>query len=123
MYKKIFIIGFSLLIIGVANAAQISKEQWLSAMETALPAAFCKEIQYFRQCFEVSARECEQVAASTTRICLDKYQSKMPAVFNQPQDGSKWGRTIGACAGTAYELTLIKKRINNEKCNNVNNWR
>lgn len=115
--------GFSLLLIGAANAAQVSKERWLSAMETALPPAFCKETQYFRQCFKVSARECEQVAASTTRVCLDKYKSQMPAVFNQPQDGTKWGRMVGACAGNAYEMTLIKKRINNNKCNDVNNWR
>ena len=91
-------------------------------MTTALPTAFCNASQYFRQCFNVTAQECEETAASATRICLNKNKSKIPSVLQQPKDGTHWGTIIGSCAGEAYEITLIKKRINNRKCDNPANW-
>lgn len=104
------------------QADQISKQDWISAMSTVLPTAFCDANQYFRQCFKVTAQECEETAASATRICLNKNKDKIPAVLNQPQDGTHWGTIIGGCAGEAYEITLIKKRISNTKCNDPANW-
>ncbi len=106
-----------------SHANEVSKEAWLEGMSTALPAAFCNSSMYFRQCFEISQEECEDMAASTTRICLKKYQDQLPKVLVQPQDGTRWGQAVGACAGEAFEVALIKKRINSDRCNNVDNWR
>jgi hypothetical protein len=105
------------------HAVEVSKGNWLASMETALPAAFCNKNMYFRQCFSISAVECEETASSTTRLCLNKYKSDFPEVFDQPRDGTKWGTIIGKCAGTAFEVSLIKKRINSNKCNDANNWK
>ena len=105
-----------------AQAGEVSKEIWINAMSTALPTAFCQSHQYFRQCFEVTSLECEETAASATRICLERYKEDIPNVLNQPQDGNYWGRIIGTCAGEAYEMTLQKRRINSTKCNNPANW-
>jgi len=106
-----------------AQAQQVSKKDWMNAMSTALPTAFCNSHQYFRQCFKVSAEECEETAISATRVCLNKNEKAIPNTLSQPKDGSHWGRVVGSCAGEAYEIALLKKRINNEKCNDVNNWR
>jgi len=106
-----------------AHAVQVKKAAWIDAMSTALPTALCNPRQYFRQCFHVTARECERAAMSATRICLDKNSDRIPAVLNQPDDGRRWGATVGSCAGQAYELSLIKKRINSRKCNDPANWR
>ena len=119
---RIILLAISLLASLSLQAQEVPKEQWITAMKTALPAYFCHEEQYFRQCFEVSATECEDVAASTTRICLNEINSQIPAILVQPNDGSTWGTKVGTCAGSAYESTLIKKRISNEKCNNASNW-
>lgn len=91
-------------------------------MTTVLPTAFCSSGQYFRECFSVTAQECEETASSATRICLNNYIDKMPEVLQQPQDGTHWGMIIGACAGEAYEVALLKKRIKNDKCDNPANW-
>jgi hypothetical protein len=91
-------------------------------MSTALPTAFCQSHQYFRQCFRVTAVECEDTASSATRICLERYKENIPNVLNQPKDGNYWGRIIGTCAGEAYEITLQKRRINSKQCNNPANW-
>ena len=101
----------------------ISKEQWSEALHTVLPTMFCQPAQYFRQCFHVSQQECEQTSLSATRVCIEKNKNNIPEILNQPRDGSHWGTVIGTCAGTAYELTLNSKRINSEKCNDVNNWK
>jgi hypothetical protein len=105
-----------------ANAVEVSREDWMNGMTTALPAYFCKADQYFRQCFDVTQVECEETALSTTRVCLAKNKSKIPARLKQPEDGTRWGTVIGSCAGSNYEIVLQKKRINNKKCNDPNAW-
>jgi len=91
-------------------------------MTSALPAAFCESKQYFRQCFSITATQCEETALSVTRICLNKYKSDLPDVLVQPKDGTHWGSIVGRCAGETYETVLIKKRINSQKCNDPGNW-
>jgi hypothetical protein len=54
-------------------AQSIDRKQWTDMMSTALPTAFCTPQSYFRQCFKISAQECEEVASSATRICLSKH--------------------------------------------------
>ena len=105
-----------------AQALEVSKSEWIKGMSTVLPTAFCNSNQYFRQCFSVTAEECEETAASATRICLSKNDENIPDILVQPKDGTLWGTVIGKCAGEAYEITLIKKRLNNEKCNDISNW-
>jgi hypothetical protein len=118
--KTFLLLG--LLFSSYSYAVDVSKNDWLTAMKSALPAAFCNSQMYFRQCFEVSAEECEETAASTTRICLKNNESEIPDVLHQPKDGTRWGTVVGECAGSAYETTLIKKRISNSKCNDISNW-
>jgi len=120
--KLKFTLLTALLLPLTANAVEVSKSDWYNGMSTALPTAFCNSSQYFRQCFSVSAQECEETAASATRVCLNKNDKDIPSTLVQPKDGTHWGTIIGTCAGEAYEITLSKKRISNTKCNDVSNW-
>ena len=104
------------------HSIEVTKNDWVNGMKTAIPTAFCNSSQYFRQCFSITVQECEETAASTTRICLNKNLNKIPAILQQPKDGTHWGTIIGSCAGQAFEISLIKKRINNAKCKNPANW-
>lgn len=104
------------------HAQQVAKEAWLESMEIIIPTFFCKEDQYFRQCFEVSVQECEEVAASSARVCIGRLGSEVPAVLQLPQDGNLWGTRLGSCAGTAYEGVLAEKRISTPKCNDPGQW-
>jgi hypothetical protein len=114
---------FVLIASSAIRANEVSKDDWISGMSTALPAYFCKADQYFRQCFKVTQTECEETALSSTRICLAQNKDKIPARLKQPEDGAQWGNEIGSCAGSTYEITLQKKRISNVKCNNPDNWK
>ena len=95
---------------------QVSKEQWIETMKTALPTVFCAEDQPFRTCFKVTQEECENAAASATRICLRKFQSKIPARLKQPEDGKKWGEQVGICAGNTYAAALNAKKLKTKEC-------
>ena len=123
MRWNILFIIFLLLTSASANPEEVSKDVWIDSMSTVLPTAFCQPDQYFRQCFDISQTECEETAISATRICLQKYKDKIPNILIQPKDGAYWGRIIGSCAGEAYEMAFLKKRISNKRCNDPNNWR
>lgn len=122
MNRTIICILFAASISTIASAQEVTKKQWIAGMKTALPAHFCQQSQYFRQCFDVSANKCEEVAASSTRICLSELGNQIPNVLVQPKDGTHWGAKVGQCAGTTYETVLKKKRISNSKCNDISNW-
>lgn len=91
-------------------------------MSTVLPTMFCQSGQYFRECFRVPQEQCEEVALSATRICLKDKAGQMPTSLISTKDSTHWGRVVGECAGTNYELTIIGKRINSAQCNNITNW-
>ncbi len=92
-------------------------------MKDALPAAFCKNGTYFRQCFEVTAEDCHKEAREGTESCLLQLKSEIPDQLSQPHDGRKWGERVGTCAGTLYEQGLADKRISSAACNNPDSWR
>lgn len=115
-YLSMFVLSSSV------HATEVSKDDWIAGMNNVLPTVFCKSEQYFRQCFSVTAEECEEVAVSATRVCLNNNKDEIPDVLVQPEDGTHWGTVIGACAGEAYEASLMKKRINKDVCNDAANW-
>ena len=100
----------------------VDRDTWVNAFETALPVALCKSGSYFTSCFSVTQVECEQMAASATRVCLGKVRKQLPAKFHQPDEGRAWGSKIGSCAGTAYETAIPNKKIHNPKCDDPNAW-
>lgn len=122
-FKRSLFIAVSVAVVPVsASASEISREDWMDSMSIALPAIFCQPEMYFRQCFDVTQTKCEETAVSVTRICLEKNKEKIPETLQQPQDGTSWGRVIGACAGESFELVLQKDRISNQKCDDPGNW-
>lgn len=119
---KTMVVAASLMPSVAVWSQEVPKEQWIIAMKTTVPAFFCGPEQYFRQCFQVSAPECEETAASSTRTCLRKIEGQIPDKLVQPGDGTFWGNKIGQCAGIIYEAVLADKRISTAECNDVSNW-
>ncbi|HET6922294.1 MAG TPA: hypothetical protein VFI16_04015 [Anaeromyxobacteraceae bacterium] len=105
-----------LLAAAPARAQEVAKADWIETMKTALPTAFCAEGAPFRTCFAVTHEECEDTAASAVRLCLKKFQSRIPARLKQPEDGTKWGQKIGECTGNSYAAALVKKKLNTKEC-------
>ena len=121
MVKRCGLAG-GLLLLASSVYAEVSRDAWIESMKTALPTAFCQSHQYFRQCFQVTQQECVDTASAAALSCLERNKSQMPAVFTR-EDGRQWGGVVGGCAGSAYELTLSKKRISSDLCNDENNWK
>lgn len=121
--KKILVAAGMVVVSSVSFGQDISKDMWIGMFKTALPQHFCSSEQYFRQCFNVQESQCKMVAADATDACMKQYEGKIPSKLKQPVDGTHWGQQIGMCAGNAYEVALLKQRINTAKCSNPNNWK
>lgn len=106
----------------LAMAQTAGKKEWMDHVAAGMPNAFCGPQSYFRQCFTVTAKECEEAATTATRTCLDKHGREIPATLAMPRDGQHWGSVVGRCAGTATEVAMLKKRIQNAKCNDPRQW-
>mgnify|MGYP001019981459 CR=1 FL=1 len=115
-------LAFSLALPTLAAAQTAPKKEWLEHVEKNMPVAFCTQQAYFRQCFNVTVQECEAAATSATRDCIDKHGPDVPSSLALPRDGQRWGGVIGKCAGTATELSMMKKRINSARCNDPKQW-
>lgn len=94
----------------------------MNGMTRALPNAFCQASHYYRQCFSVTAQECEDAVISSVKTCLNKNNKDIPSILMQPRDGTLWGAIINVCTSRAYEATFTKNRIHNKKCDNQNYW-
>ena len=105
-----------------ASAVEVGKAVWITQMESVVPVAFCQSEQYFRQCFDVTAVQCEETMSSSTRVCLTKHEKGIPDPLNQPEDGTHWGTVLGTCVGETYEATLAQKRKSDPICFNPSHW-
>jgi hypothetical protein len=126
--KRLFGYALALTFTGLSVSARaadivVSKELWLSEMRNVLPAIFCKDGSYFRECFETDTTACHSIATEATESCLRQFEPQIPKQLQQPNDGQIWGSKIGACAGTIFEATLKQSRVNNAKCNNPALWK
>ena len=102
-----------------ASAQEVSKSAWITQMSNLLPAYTCQDNQYFRVCFNLEAATCNQTMTRLTKSCINQYASQIPDPLVQPVDGTKWGTTVGACAGGLYDIEHSAEKINSELCNNA----
>lgn len=100
----------------------VDRDVWVTQFETALPVALCKAGTYFRACFAITPVECEQTAASATRVCINKVRKQLPPRIRQPDEGRDWGTKIGSCAGTTFDVALSSRKIQSQKCNDPSVW-
>ena len=128
--NKLFLILFFALLVGCsstgvkeknATSQKISKEKWIFAMKTTMPVAICTSDQYFRQCFDVTEFECEEIATSSVRICVNELNDQIPTVLKS-SDKQFWGGKIGRCIGNSLEAVNYEKKTSNSKCNDASNW-
>ena len=105
-----------------AQAAAVEKEAWVSEMKNVLPAFFCKKDWYFESCFEGDGFNCHKSATIAVDSCLKQFNERFPEIFNQPQDGQRWGNKVGVCAGTLFEAQEVNNKIKSELCNDPANW-
>ena len=120
--KKKFAAAGVLLFSLFSFGQDISKDMWIGHVKTAYPQHFCSAEQYFRQCFSVQESQCRMVFSDATNACLKQVEGRIPIRLKQPADGAHWGSQIGMCAGNAYEVALMKQKINTAKCNDSKNW-
>lgn len=106
-----------------AGAQTVDKQAWVTSMRQILPAAFCQEGTYFRSCFTQPLDACHAAANRATAACLTQFDPQIPVQMRQPVDGQAWGQKVGQCAGTLFEVSAKKNRVNSAICNNPAAWK
>ncbi|MEE4329939.1 MAG: hypothetical protein V2J10_03675 [Wenzhouxiangella sp.] len=96
---------------------QLDSQTWMNGMIETLPDFFCKDDQYFMQCFEVSEAECREVTRRLTEVCIEEVTDRIPALLDMPDDGRQWGTEVGRCAGIAYDMEMVESRSKTPACN------
>lgn len=131
---KFPIIAFAALFLSAAAAKQaeaesaVTKSAWLEAMKTAIPNAFCSGkglSRYFRECFKVTEDQCIEEALRAVKVCILSMTDQMPDELHSPDDGRTWGRKLGACAGTGFEiaLKLTGSHIDSADCKDITKFK
>jgi hypothetical protein len=101
------------LCIGLAGCGT-PKDMWLLTMETTLPLTAC-EVDYFEECFEWTADECQAAAKPFVKACGEELSEQLPSTINA-FDGSKWGEKLGACAGERLASANTDRFTLTESC-------
>ena len=120
---KLRVLAALLLAVNSIKAAELSREQWSNRFARALPASLCEEHYYFRQCFRITAAQCEATVLSATRDCLIDLGTQIPLVFRTKRQYEDAGKLVGQCAGTTVETKFTPHKLSSDKCRDPNAWR
>lgn len=101
---------------------KISRDKFIKGMKENLPAAFCAEKAFFRQCFPFGEEVCKSSAVTAMDPCVVEHEKAMPAELNQA-DGRSWGEKIGACAGAKFEEVHAKEKKDTADCKDPAKWK
>lgn len=99
------------------------RPQFLASWTTLVANGFCRDGMYFRECFHVTQSECIELATRSAQNCIAAHSASIPDPI-AAADAVSIGRTLGECAGTAYEQALAAqgKRKNSAECNDPSRW-
>lgn len=123
MKLRIFLILANGLLIQLAYADGVSRQDWSDMMATILPPAFCRDGSYFRQCFHLERENCEKAALSATKACLTRLEELIPATVTSKEQSVQAGRLVGQCAGASVEMRFLPQKSREDKCADASNWK
>lgn len=120
--KTLLLVAALVLIPLQVQGSEIDKASWIDKTAEELPAAMCREENFYRTCFRVDEKQCMGMASKAVSKCLDKYRDDIPATLNEQRDGTRWGAKVASCSGANYEKKYVGKRIRNDSCAYNSDW-
>jgi hypothetical protein len=108
-----------------APEEEVPKNRWMEQMVTVLPTILCRPEGFFRSCYPLLEDQCLEIGVRTTKACLQKLSADFPAALKQPNEGEKWGKTVGSCTGETMEASLPaegKKKLTKPECADPTAW-
>ena len=101
---------------GASGATELTQSQWAERFEATLPGFICREDWYFRQCFSVTAQQCQAATQAAAKTCLDEAKSGMPAVIRSREDSGSWGAKVASCTGALLEDRMKQQKNPTAQC-------
>lgn len=101
---------------GIGTGSTITKSIWKGNLLDAVPTVACSPIQKFRQCYDVSPKECVNFFAQSTADCIKKYDFEVGGILGVPQQKDYWDSVISRCAANSYMLNFSDRVHDNYAC-------
>jgi len=101
---------------GASSAAELSQSQWAEKFAATLPGFICREDWYFRQCFSVTAQQCQAATQAAAKTCLDEAKNGMPAVIRSRDESGSWGAKVASCTGALLEDRMKQQKKPSAQC-------
>ncbi len=110
---------------GYAGKAQVFPErmkslEWQKLFLNTYPNEFCKQGDYFYECYIPNREQCLRLVKPLTFNCLKS--SKIPKIVQWPEEGMELGRNVGACVAKTFLTQFKGKRRDLVKCRNDKQW-
>ena len=123
MKEIVIVLGFFVFMTSavLSHGENVSRDKWISGMQKDLKKSMCSKTSFFRKCFQVSQKQCNDVAERVIARCVKELEGQIPVVIKDKNTGN-WGQKLGRCAGGAYEKELSSNAIQSDKCNTVPYW-
>ena len=109
----IFLFPFSL-----AQARDLTQEQWINFIIKNLPIVSCNPNQHYRECYEFTQEECKDNVTFALGNCIDKNLEQMPEVFTIKLS-RQWGSILEKCVDEEISSTYLDQLIDNEYCRSI----
>ncbi len=97
------------------STATQPSDRWSDLFLTAMSTAMCRDSAPFKSCTTLTQQKCEELALSSTRVCLAKNKDQIPKQMTK-EDGRHWGAVVGECSGTAFYGTAMYEHAVDEAC-------
>ncbi|MEW6670583.1 MAG: hypothetical protein AB1427_02715 [Thermodesulfobacteriota bacterium] len=83
-----------------------------------MPGLFCKAGQYYRDCFDVTKKECEDTAALTIELCILNHSQELPDIFTY-DESRRWGSIVEKCVDEEYNRSFSNQKKDTPECNEI----
>jgi len=105
-----------------AKATTISKEDWITTMQTLIAENLCQKKGYFLSCWKISQKECKGTISDVVESCSKKIK-KMPEEFDMDsEEGNEFANKVGTCTGLAFVTEYADRSITSKKCSSSKNF-
>jgi hypothetical protein len=99
-----------------ADTPGMPQSEWSGLLRARLPSLICRDHWYVRQCFSISAEECDSAIKSDLTGCLQEFGTRIPPIITSKEDSAEWGKTIAQCIGARFEHTMKRHKKSSAQC-------
>ena len=104
-----------------ASSFAVSREKWTNEIEATALEEVCRPQSYYRECFDVTAVDCQKLIRNQVRACVAK--KRIPTSVDSFDGGSFYASHVGICLVEQIGREWRSKFLYKQKCVQRGLWR